>query len=357
MTSAAAAAPAPSAIGFFERLLTLWVLLCIVAGIALGQLAPAPFQALGRMEVARVNVPVGLLIWVMIIPMLLKIDFAAIGQVRSHVRGIGVTLFVNWAVKPFSMALLGWIFIRHVFAPYLPADQIDGYIAGLILLAAAPCTAMVFVWSQLSKGDPYFTLSQVALNDTIMIVAFAPIVGLLLGLSAITVPWDTLFVSVVLYIVIPVILAQLWRKALLRTGGEARLQAALKRVQPFSVAALLVTLVLLFAFQGEQILKQPLVIAMLAVPILIQVYFNSGLAYLLNKRLGVAHCVAGPSALIGASNFFELAVAAAISLFGFNSGAALATVVGVLIEVPVMLSVVAIVNGTQCWYEAHAKTS
>jgi ACR3 family arsenite transporter len=260
---------------------------------------------------------------------------------------------VNWAVKPFSMALLGWIFIRHVFAPYLPADQIDSYIAGLILLAAAPCTAMVFVWSQLSKGDPYFTLSQVALNDTIMIVAFAPIVGVLLGLSAITVPWDTLFTSVVLYIVIPVILAQLWRKALLRAGGEARLQAALKRIQPFSVAALLVTLVLLFAFQGEQILNQPLVIAMLAVPILIQVYFNSGLAYLLNKRLGVAHCVAGPSALIGASNFFELAVAAAISLFGFHSGAALATVVGVLIEVPVMLSVVAIVNRTEHWYEGR----
>jgi ACR3 family arsenite transporter len=353
MTSAVAAAPAPSAIGFFERWLTLWVFLCIVAGIALGQLAPAPFQALGRMEVARVNVPVGILIWVMIIPMLLRIDFAAIGRVRQHVRGIGVTLFVNWAVKPFSMALLGWIFIRHVFAPYLPAGQIDSYIAGLILLAAAPCTAMVFVWSQLSKGDPYFTLSQVALNDTIMIVAFAPIVGLLLGLSAITVPWDTLFVSVLLYIVIPVILAQLWRKALLRAGGEARLQAALKRIQPFSVAALLVTLVLLFAFQGRQILDQPLVIGMLAVPILIQVYFNSGLAYLLNKRLGVAHCVAGPSALIGASNFFELAVAAAISLFGFDSGAALATVVGVLIEVPVMLSVVAIVNRTEHWYEGQ----
>jgi ACR3 family arsenite transporter len=346
----AALSGARPAIGFFERWLTLWVALCIVAGIALGQLAPAPFQALGRMEIARVNVPVGFLIWVMIIPMLLRIDFAAIGQVRRHVRGIGVTLFVNWAVKPFSMALLGWIFIRHVFAPYLPADQIDSYIAGLILLAAAPCTAMVFVWSQLSKGDPYFTLSQVALNDTIMIVAFAPIVGLLLGLSAITVPWDTLFVSVVLYIVIPVILAQLWRKGLLRAGGEARLQAALKRIQPFSVAALLVTLVLLFAFQGEQILKQPLVIAMLAVPILIQVYFNAGLAYLLNKRLGVAHRVAGPSALIGASNFFELAVAAAISLFGFDSGAALATVVGVLIEVPVMLSVVAIVNRTERWY-------
>ena len=350
MEASAALSGGRPAIGLFERWLTLWVGLCIVAGIALGQLAPGSFQALGRMEIARVNVPVGFLIWVMIIPMLLRIDFAAIGQVRSHVRGIGVTLFVNWAVKPFSMALLGWVFIRHVFAPYLPADQIDSYIAGLILLAAAPCTAMVFVWSQLTKGEPYFTLSQVAVNDLIMIFAFAPIVGLLLGISAITVPWDTLFVSVVLYIVIPVILAQLWRKALL-AGGEERLQATLKRMQPFSVAALLVTLVLLFAFQGEQILKQPLVIAILAVPILIQVYFNSALAYLLNRRFGVAHCVAGPSALIGASNFFELAVAAAISLFGFDSGAALATVVGVLIEVPVMLSVVAIVIRTKPWYE------
>jgi ACR3 family arsenite transporter len=356
MTSGAATAghvPARPAIGFFERWLTLWVFLCIVAGIALGQLFPAPFQALGRVEIARVNIPVGLLIWVMIIPMLLKIDFGAIGQVRQHVRGIGVTLAVNWLVKPFSMALLAWIFIRNVFAPYLPPEQLDSYVAGLILLAAAPCTAMVFVWSQLSEGDPYFTLSQVALNDTIMIFAFAPVVGLLLGLSAITVPWDTLFISVALYIVVPVILAQALRKALL-ARGEGALAATLARIQPFSVAALLVTLVLLFAFQGEQILKQPLIIGMLAVPILIQVYFNSGLAYLLNRRFGVAHCVAAPSALIGASNFFELAVAAAISLFGFNSGAALATVVGVLVEVPVMLSVVKIVNRTRPWYEARA---
>jgi len=356
MTSGAATAgrvPARPAIGFFERWLTLWVFLCIVAGITLGQLSPAPFQALGRMEIARVNIPVGLLIWVMIIPMLLKIDFGAIGQVRQHVRGIGVTLAVNWLVKPFSMALLAWIFIRNLFAPYLPAEQLDSYVAGLILLAAAPCTAMVFVWSQLSDGDPYFTLSQVALNDTIMIFAFAPVVGLLLGLSAITVPWDTLFISVALYIVVPVILAQALRKALL-ARGEGALAATLARIQPFSVAALLVTLVLLFAFQGEQILKQPLIIGMLAVPILIQVYFNSGLAYLLNRRFGVAHCVAAPSALIGASNFFELAVAAAISLFGFNSGAALATVVGVLVEVPVMLSVVKIVNRTRPWYEARA---
>ncbi len=345
------------AIGFFERWLTLWVFLCIVAGIALGQAFPGPVEALGRMEIARVNVPVGILIWVMIIPMLLRIDFGALGQVRAHARGIGVTLAVNWLVKPFSMALLAWIFIRHVFAPWLPADQLDSYVAGLILLAAAPCTAMVFVWSQLCRGDPYFTLSQVALNDAIMIFAFAPIVGLLLGLSAITVPWDTLLTSVVLYIVIPVILAQLWRRALLARGGEPALAATLARIQPFSVAALLVTLVLLFAFQGGQILRQPLVIAMLAVPIVIQVYFNSALAYFLNRRFGVGHCVAGPSALIGASNFFELAVAAAISLFGFESGAALATVVGVLIEVPVMLSVVALVNRTAAAYDRRVGAS
>jgi ACR3 family arsenite transporter len=334
----------------FERWLTLWVFLCIVAGIALGQWLPAPFEALGRMEVASVNLPVGLLIWVMIIPMLLRIDFAAMGQVRHHWRGIGVTLAINWLVKPFSMALLAWFFLRQVFAPYLPADQIDSYVAGLILLAAAPCTAMVFVWSRLTRGDPYFTLSQVALNDAIMIVAFAPIVALLLGLSAIVVPWDTLFTSVLLYIVVPVVIAQLWRAALLK-GGEARLQAMLARVHPYSTAALLATIVLLFAFQGRQILAQPLIIAMLAVPILVQVYFNSGFAYLLNRRFGVAHSVAGPSALIGASNFFELAVAAAITLFGFNSGAALATVVGVLVEVPVMLSVVIIVNRSRGWYE------
>lgn len=338
------------AIGFFERWLSLWVFLCIVAGITLGQWLPGVFQQLGRLELAQVNIPVGLLIWVMIIPMLLRVDFGAIGQVRQHWRGIGVTLAINWLVKPFSMAVLGWIFLRHVFAASLPAGQVDSYIAGLILLAAAPCTAMVFVWSQLTRGDPYFTLSQVALNDAIMIVAFAPIVGLLLGLSAIIVPWATLFVSVGLYIVVPVIIAQAWRRTLLR-AGTARLDAALARIQPFSIMALLATLVLLFAFQGEQILAQPLIIGMLAVPIGIQVYFNSALAYLLNRRLGVAHCVAGPSALIGASNFFELAVAAAISLFGFDSGAALATVVGVLVEVPVMLSVVRIVNATQPWYE------
>jgi ACR3 family arsenite transporter len=334
----------------FERYLTVWVFLCIVVGIALGQFVPAPFQALGRMEVAQVNLPVGLLIWIMIIPMLVKVDFSALHEVRQHVRGIGVTLFVNWLVKPFSMALLGWIFIRHLFAPYLPADQLDSYIAGLILLAAAPCTAMVFVWSRLTNGDPLFTLSQVALNDSIMIVAFAPLVGLLLGISAITVPWATLVTSVVLYIVIPLALAQLWRKTLLASGPE-HFEAMMAKIGPWSVAALLATLVLLFAFQGRAIIEQPLVIALLAVPILIQVFFNSGLAYWLNRHVGEKHNIACPSALIGASNFFELAVAAAISLFGFESGAALATVVGVLIEVPVMLLVVKVVNASKGWYE------
>jgi ACR3 family arsenite transporter len=344
----AAAAPAP--MNLFERWLTLWVFLCIVAGIALGQWMPQPVQAIGRMEFARVNLPVGLLIWVMVIPMLLRVDFGALHQVKQHWRGIGVTLFVNWAVKPFSMALLGWLFIRHLFAPWLPAAQIDSYIAGLILLAAAPCTAMVFVWSRLTNGHPLFTLSQVALNDTIMVFAFAPIVALLLGLSSIVVPWDTLLTSVVLYIVIPVVIAQVWRKALL-ARGPAALDAALARIGPWSIAALLTTLVLLFGFQGEAILAQPLVIGMLAVPILIQVLAVSALAYWLNRRLGEAHSVACPSALIGASNFFELAVAAAISLFGFESGAALATVVGVLIEVPVMLLVVRVDNGSKGWYE------
>ena len=335
----------------FERYLTAWVAACIVVGLLLGQAFPAPIRAIGAMEVARVNIPVGLLIWVMIIPMLVRIDFGALKQVKAHVRGIGVTLFVNWAVKPFSMALLGWIFLRHVFAPWLAADQVDSYVAGLILLAAAPCTAMVFVWSRLTGGDPYFTLSQVALNDVIMVFAFAPLVALLLGVTAIAVPWSTLLTSVVLYIVIPVAIAQLLRRRLL-AGGVPRLDAAMARMQPWSIAALLTTLVLIFAFQGEAVIRQPLVIAILAVPILIQVFFNSALAYWLNRRLGEKHSVACPSALIGASNFFELAVAAAISLFGIDSGAALATVVGVLVEVPVMLLVVRVVNRTRGWYES-----
>ena len=333
----------------FERYLTVWVGLCIIIGVLLGQFLPGVFQAIASLEIAKVNIPVGMLVWVMIIPMLLKIDFGALHEVRKHSRGIGVTLFINWAVKPFSMAFLGWLFIRHVFADYLSQDQLDSYIAGLILLAAAPCTAMVFVWSNLVKGDPYFTLSQVALNDAIMIFAFAPLVALLLGIASIAVPWDTLFISVVFYIVIPVIIAQLLRRQLL-AKGEAAFKQAMGEIAPLSIGALLLTLVLLFALQGNAIVAQPLVIAMLAVPILIQVLFNSGLAYWLNRYFGVVHCVAAPSALIGASNFFELAVATAISLFGFQSGAALATVVGVLVEVPVMLLVVKIANATQHWY-------
>ena len=341
----------------FERYLTGWVALCIVVGIGLGHVFPPAFRVIGAAEVAHVNLPIAVLIWAMIIPMLAKVDFAALRQVGRHWRGIGVTLFVNWAVKPFSMALLGWLFIGHLFRPYLPASQVDSYIAGLILLAAAPCTAMVFVWSNLTDGEPNFTLTQVALNDAIMVIAFAPVVGLLLGLSAITVPWSTLTLSVLLYIVAPVIMAQIIRAAVSRKGGDDAVRALLGRLQPLSLCALLATLVLLFGFQGDQIIHQPAVIALLAVPILIQVYFNSGLAYLLNRFTGEQHCVAAPSALIGASNFFELAVAAAISIFGFRSGAALATVVGVLIEVPVMLSIVAIANRSRGWYERGAVVS
>jgi ACR3 family arsenite transporter len=326
MSAGARAVAAPAPISVFERYLSVWVALCIVAGVALGRLLPGVFESIGHMQLAQVNLPVGALIWVMIVPMLMKVDFGALHEVRKHGRGIGVTLFVNWLVKPFTMALLAWIFVRHLFAPWLPAAQVDSYVAGLILLGAAPCTAMVFVWSRLSNGDPLFTLSQVALNDTIMVFAFAPIVALLLGMSSISVPWTTLLISVVLYIVIPVVLAQAARRRLLARGPRA--------------------------FQGEAIVRQPLVIALLAVPILVQVFLNSTLAYLLNRALGESHAIACPSALIGASNFFELAVAAAISLFGVDSGAALATVVGVLIEVPVMLLVVRVVNATKPWYEA-----
>lgn len=334
--------------GFFERYLSLWVLLCIVAGLGLGALFPSLFQTIGHLELAQVNLPVAILIWLMIIPMLLKIDFHALSEVKQHWKGIGVTLLINWFVKPFSMALLGWLFIRVLFSSWLPADQLDSYIAGLILLAAAPCTAMVFVWSNLSDGEPHFTLSQVALNDVIMLFAFAPLVGFLLGISAIIVPWTTLLLSVVIYILLPVLISQILRHFLLKAN---KLDVTLKLLQPWSLGALLATLVLLFGFQGQQVLAQPLIILLLAIPILIQVYFNALLAYLLNRWFKVEHCVAAPSALIGASNFFELAVATAIALFGFNSGAALATVVGVLVEVPVMLSVVAIVNRSKAWYE------
>ena len=350
-TTAGHVPAARPSMGVFERFLTLWVALCIIAGVALGQFVPGVFHALGEATVAQVNLPVALLVWLMIIPMLLKIDPAALREVGRHWRGIATTVGINWLVKPFSMALLAWIFITHLFRPWLPADQLNSYVAGLILLAAAPCTAMVFVWSDLVEGEPHFTLSQVALNDTIMVVAFAPIVALLLGLSSITVPWDTLFLSVVLYIVVPVIVAQVWRYGTLAAGGSEALDHTLRRLAPLSLSALLLTLVLLFGLQGEQIIRQPVVILLLAIPIVIQVYFNAGLAYWLNRVLGVEWCVAGPSALIGASNFFELAVATAIVLFGFQSGAALATVVGVLVEVPVMLSVVHIVRNSRAWYE------
>ena len=336
----------------FERYLTLWVALCIVVGVTLGHFLPDQFQQIGAMEVAQVNLPVAVLIWLMIIPMLVKIDFSALGQVKEHWRGVGVTLLINWAIKPFTMAALGWLFVGYLFAPYLPAEQINSYIAGLIILGAAPCTAMVFVWSNLCDGEPNFTLSQVALNDLIMVFAFAPIVALLLGLSAITVPWETLLLSVALYILVPVIIAQVWRWRLVAHGGLAAVEEALQRIGPASLIALLATLVLLFGFQGEQITTQPLIIALLAIPILIQVYFIFGLGYLLNRTVGEEHCVAAPSAMIGASNFFELAVATAIVLFGFGSGAALATVVGVLVEVPVMLSVVRIANRSKGWYES-----
>lgn len=335
----------------FERYLTLWVTVCIVIGIALGHLMPATFSGIASLEIAKVNIPVAVLIWLMIIPMLLKIDFGSLKDVKQHWRGVGVTLFVNWAVKPLSMALLGSLFIGHLFAPLLPTGQSSSYIAGLIILAAAPCTAMVFVWSNLVGGEPHYTLSQVALNDVLMVFLFAPIVGILLGVASITVPWATLVLSVLLYIVVPVAIAQLCRRALLKSGG---FDHAVSRLQPLSLMALLATLILLFGFQGGQILAQPLVIALLAIPILIQVYLNAGLAYVLSRQFGVAWCVAAPAALIGASNFFELAVAAAISLFGLNSGAALATVVGVLVEVPVMLSVVKLVQNTRGWYETGA---
>lgn len=340
-----------ASMGLFARYLSLWVALCIVAGISLGHAFPSVFTILANLEVQRINLPVALLVWLMIIPMLLKVDFSQLAGVRRQTRGIGVTLLVNWAIKPFSMALLGWLFVRHIFAAWLPAGEHDAYIAGLILLAAAPCTAMVFVWSRLCGGEPNFTLAQVALNDTIMIVAFAPIVGLLLGVASIHVPWGTLLLSVLLYIVVPVLLAQCWRWYVLQRAGQQALDAAIRHIDPWSTAALLATLVLLFGFQGEAIIAQPMVIALLAVPIVVQVYFNAGIAYGLSRWLGVPHCVAGPAALIGASNFFELAVAAAISLFGLRSGAALATVVGVLVEVPVMLSVVHIVRRTENWFE------
>ena len=344
-----------SPLGFFERYLSLWVFLCIIAGTLLGLAAPAATQAIGALEIAQVNIPVGLLIWVMIIPMLMKIDFSALHEVYEQRAGMAVTLTINWLIKPFTMAFFAWLFLRHVFADWLPAEQLDSYVAGLILLGAAPCTAMVFVWSNLCRGNANFTLSQVAINDLVMVFAFAPIVALLLGVSSIPVPWDTLLLSVVMYIVIPLAIAQFIRARLLRRG-EAALPAVLTRIGPFSIVALLATLVLLFSFQGQTIVAQPLIIALLAVPILLQTLLIAALGYWLCRRLKVRHDIAGPAAMIGASNFFELAVAVAIVLYGFNSGAALATVVGVLIEVPVMLWLVRMVNNSKGWYEQSNRT-
>lgn len=334
----------------FERYLSVWVVLCMIAGIAIGSGAPGVAQFVGKLEIAHVNLPVGFLIWVMIIPMLMKIDFSRISDVWQQRAGIGITLIVNWAIKPFTMAALGWLFIGYLFRPWLPEDQIDSYIAGLILLGAAPCTAMVFVWSSLCKGNANFTISQVALNDLVMVFAFAPIVALLLGVSSIPVPWATLMLSVVVYIVIPLLIAQWWRRKLLRDGPQAYARV-LERLGPFTMIALLLTLVLLFAFQGQAIIAQPMIILLLAVPILLQGVLMAALGYGLNLRCKVRHDVAGPSTMIGASNFFELAVAVAIVLYGFDSGAALATVVGVLIEVPVMLWLVSMVNRSRGWYE------
>ena len=339
-----------SPLGFFERYLSLWVFLCIIAGTLLGLAAPAATQAIGALEIAQVNIPVGVLIWVMIIPMLMKIDFSALHEVYEQRAGMAVTLTINWLIKPFTMAFFAWLFLRHVFADWLPAEQLDSYVAGLILLGAAPCTAMVFVWSNLCRGNANFTLSQVAINDLVMVFAFAPIVALLLGVSSIPVPWDTLLLSVLMYIVIPLAIAQFIRARLLRRG-EAALPAVLTRIGPFSIVALLATLVLLFSFQGQTIVAQPLIIALLAVPILLQTLLIAALGYWMCRRLKVRHDIAGPAAMIGASNFFELAVAVAIVLYGFNSGAALATVVGVLIEVPVMLWLVRMVNSSKGWYE------
>ena len=339
-----------SPLGFFERYLSLWVFLCIIAGTLLGLATPAATQAIGALEIAQVNIPVGVLIWVMIIPMLMKIDFSALHEVYEQRAGMAVTLSINWLIKPFTMAFFAWLFLRHVFADWLPAEQLDSYVAGLILLGAAPCTAMVFVWSNLCRGNANFTLSQVAINDLVMVFAFAPIVALLLGVSSIPVPWDTLLLSVAMYIVIPLAIAQFIRARLLRRG-EAALPAVLTRIGPFSIVALLATLVLLFSFQGQTIVAQPLIIALLAVPILLQTLLIAALGYWLCRRLKVRHDIAGPAAMIGASNFFELAVAVAIVLYGFNSGAALATVVGVLIEVPVMLWLGRMVNSSKGWYE------
>lgn len=345
---------APKRLAFFERYLTVWVLGCMAAGIAFGKLLPGITSSLSKLEFgqgSRVNVPIGILLWLMIYPMMLKVDFSAIGGIARRPKGLMVTLIVNWLVKPFSMAFLAWLFLQHVFAHWIDAETARNYTAGLIILAAAPCTAMVFVWSYLTDGDPVYTLVQVAVNDLIMLVAFAPIVMFLCGVANVVVPPKVLITSVVVFIVIPLAAGWLTRTALLKSHGKDWFEKSfLPKFHPVMINALLLMLVLIFAFQAENLTKRWLAVLLIAVPIIVQVYFNSGLAYLAMKWLRVEHNVAAPGALIGASNFFELAVAVAITLFGANSGAALAAVVGVLVEVPVMLSVCRICNDSRSWY-------
>jgi ACR3 family arsenite transporter len=336
----------------FERYLSLWVALCIAAGIALGEFMPGLFQMLASWQAANVNFAVAVLIWAMVYPMMIGVDFASLRRIGEKPKGLAVTLVVNWLIKPFTMAALGVLFFKHVFAGLIPPEDAEGYIAGLILLGAAPCTAMVFVWSQLTKGDPTYTLAQVSVNDAIMVFAFAPIVAFLLGVVDIAVPWETLLLSVTLYVVIPLIAGAATRAALARQGGEAAIAGFTARLKPYSVIGLLATVVLLFGFQGGVILDRPLVIALIAVPLLIQSYGVFTLAYAAAWAWRIPFNIAAPCALIGTSNFFELAVAVAISLFGLDSGAALATVVGVLVEVPVMLSLVAFANATQKHFPA-----
>ena len=333
--------------GAFERYLSVWVAAAIAAGIGLSLIVPGLFQALAGLEYANVNFPVAILIWAMVWPMMIGVDFTSLARVGEKPKGLIITLVVNWLIKPFTMAALGVLFFKHVFAGFIPAADAEGYIAGLILLGAAPCTAMVFVWSQLTKGDPNYTLAQVSVNDAIMVFAFAPLVAFLLGVTDIAVPWETLILSVALYVVIPLIAGMATRRMLMARGGEAAVTGFMDRIKPASVAGLLATVVLLFGFQGQVIIDRPLIIALIAVPILIQSYAIFAIAYGAAWAWKVPHNVAAPCALIGTSNFFELAVAVAISLFGLNSGAALATVVGVLVEVPVMLSLVAFANRTR----------
>jgi len=350
----AAPAAEPKRLAFFDRYLTVWVFLCMVVGVLLGKALPEVTAALSKLEFgqgSQVNVPIGVLLWLMIYPMMLKVDFSAITGIAKRPKGLLVTLFVNWLVKPFSMALLAWIFMQHVFAAWIGPEMAKQYSAGLIILAAAPCTAMVFVWSYLTDGDPAYTLVQVAVNDLIMLVAFAPIVMFLCGVANVVVPAKVLITSVVVFIVIPLAAGWVTRTALLRSHGKEWFEGKfLPKFHPVMIGALLVTLVLIFAFQAENLTNRWVAVLLIAVPILIQVYFNSGLTYMLMRWFRVPHNVASPGALIGASNFFELAVAVAITLFGPGSGAALATVVGVLVEVPVMLSVCNVCNRTQGWF-------